>query len=291
MRFIDIGFAITVAVMWGGNFIAAKYGVAYFPPFLITALRFMLVSALLLPFVARPSKAHMLAIIPISIMSTFHFSLLFVALDQGLGIASCALVGQLGVPIACILGAIFLKDRIGIWRISGILIAFAGIAVVAGTPNILEHPLAFYVALGSTFSWGVANILIKRLHDIDSMTLLAWVSLFTIPLLLVFSFMFERPSLALFENPPLSALLSLCYTAVGSTIVAYGLWYQLLSKYNVSQVTPFSLLTPVFGIAFGQFFFAEYLSTQVIAGGIITIIGVAVIVIRRPKTIILGEAT
>ncbi len=291
MRLIDIFFAVTVAVMWGGNFVAAKYGVAYFPPFFITGLRFVLVALLLLPFVPKPTAKHLRAIVPIACMSTMHFSLLFVALSQGLDISSCALVGQLGVPIACILGAIFLKDRIGIWRISGIVIAFIGIGIVAGTPNILNHPAAFYLALGSTFSWGVANILIKKLNDIHPMTLLAWMSLYTIPMLFTLSFLFEPNGLPLLASPPISALLSLTYTAIGSTVIAYGLWYYLLSHYNVSQVAPFSLLTPVFGIGFGQFFFAEILTTHVIIGGLLTIIGVAVIVIRRPRTILLGEAT
>ncbi len=291
MRLLDIFFAVTVAVMWGGNFISAKYGVAYFPPFFITTLRFICVSAMLLPFVARPTRAQMTAIIPIAAMSTMHFSLLFVALAEGLEISSCALVGQLGVPIACILGAVFLKDRIGIWRISGIVIAFIGIAIVAGTPNIMAHPLAFYMALGSTFSWGVANVLIKRLQGINSMTLLAWISLFTIPMLVPLSLALEPGAITLLASPPLSALLSILYTAIGSTIIAYGLWYHLLARYNVSQVTPFSLLTPVFGIGFGQLFFAEVLTFEVILGGLLTIAGVAVIVIRRPKTILLGEAT
>ena len=92
-------------------------------------------------------------------------------------------------------------------------------------------------------------------------------------------------------TPPLSALLGVSYTVLCSTIIAYGLWYFLLSRYSVSQVAPYSLLTPIFGIAIGQVFFTEELNTQTIIGGLITIIGVAVIVLRRPKTIVLGEAT
>jgi O-acetylserine/cysteine efflux transporter len=291
MRVLDICFAITVAVMWGGNFVAGKYGVAYFPPIFITGLRFVLVAAMLLPFVPRPSVRQMRIIFPIAVMSTLHFSLLFAALAEGMDIASCAVIGQLGVPFACILGAIFLKDRVGIWRISGIAIAFIGVAIVAGTPNILDNMTAFYIMLGGTFSWGSVNVLVKRAHDIPSMTLLAWVSLFTIPMLFGLSYVVEGNNLPLLESPPLSAVTALFYTAIGSTVVAYGLWYKLLSQYDVSQVTPFSLLAPVFGIAFGQMFFTEELTLQIIIGGLLTIAGVALIVLRRPKTLPLGEAT
>lgn len=282
--------AVMVAVFWGGNFVAAKFGVAYFPPFLLTALRFIIASAILLPLVPRPEKRHMKDIFFLSTMSTLHFSLIFVALYRGLDIASSALIGQLGVPFACILGAIFLNDKLGMVRISGIIIAFFGTAIVAGAPNIVEHLPAFYAALGSTFTWGVANVLIKRIQNINSMSLLAWVSLFTVPQLLLLSLLFE-PHWPAFTDVPLSAALGVGYTALCSTLIAYGMWYYLLGKYTVTQVSPYGLLTPIFGIAFGQLFFTEQLTAEVIVGGIITIVGVTVIVFRRPKTIPLGEAT
>ena len=64
-----------------------------------------------------------------------------------------------------------------------------------------------------------------------------------------------------------------------------------VAKHTVSQVTPFSLLTPVFGITFGELFFHEALTWQVMLGGAMTIAGVAIIVIRRPKLALIAEAT
>ena len=289
MRPLDIFFAILVALLWGCNFVAAKFGVAYFPPFLLTALRFTFVSLLLIPFVPRPSWKQLKQITVLSSMSTLHFSLIFVAIFQGLDISTSSLVGQLGVVFACIFGAIFLKDHLGIWRIGGIVIAFIGTAIVAGTPNILQHQGAFTIALAANVAWGAANILIKRIEGIDSMALLAWMGLCTVPMLLAMSLLFE-PHWPHFYDVSLSAALGLTYTTICSTIIAYGLWYHLLSRHNVSQVTPYSLLTPIFGIASGQLFFTEELTSQVLLGGFVTIIGVAVIVMRRPKTILLGEA-
>jgi O-acetylserine/cysteine efflux transporter len=284
-------FAVMVALLWGCNFVAAKYGVAYYPPFLLTAIRFTLASFILIPLVAMPPWRQMKQIMLLSTMSALHFSLIFVALYWELDIASSALIGQLGVPFACILGAMFLNDRIGPWRIAGIIIAFIGTAIVSGAPNILQHMPGFYAALGSTFTWGIANVMIKRIDNVPPMSLLAWMGLFTVPILLGLSYMYEFQAWPVLWDAPLSAILGVSYTALGSTIVAYGLWYFLLTRYAVSQVTPYSLLTPIFGIAIGQMFFREELTMPVIVGGIITILGVAVIVIRRPRTIPLGEAT
>ncbi len=288
---LHIFFGVLVALIWGCNFVAAKFGVAYFPPFLLTAIRFTVASIILIPLVARPTWPQLKRIMLISTMSSLHFSLIFVALYYQLDIASSALIGQLGVPFACILGAIFLNDRLGIWRISGIIIAFLGTVIVAGTPNIASHPTGFYAALVSTMTWGIANVLVKRVSDVGSMSLLAWMGACTVPILFALSFAFEYQQWPPLLEAPLSAILGVSFTVLFSTITAYGLWYFLLSRYSVSQVTPYSLLTPIFGIAIGQLFFHEELTMQVIIGGLITIVGVAVIVLRRPKTIPLGEAT
>ena len=288
---LHIFFATLVAFLWGLNFVAAKYDVAYYPPFMLTAIRFTAASIILIPLVPRPTWPQLKRIMVISTMSSLHFSLIFVALYYQLDIASSALIGQLGVPFACLLGVVFLGDKLGIWRISGIVIAFIGTVIVSGTPNIASHLPGFYAALASTMTWGIANVLVKRVSDVGSMSLLAWMGACTVPMLITLSALFEYHDWPNIFTPPLSALLGVSYTVLCSTIIAYGLWYFLLSRYSVSQVAPYSLLTPIFGIAIGQVFFTEELNTQTIIGGLITIIGVAVIVLRRPKTIVLGEAT
>lgn len=290
MRPLDMLFAILVAALWGGNFVAAKYGVSHFPPFFLTALRFSFVALLALPFVPRITRAQLpdVALLAL-VLGTLHFSLLFAGLYFGLDIPSCAIIGQMGVPFACLLGALFLKDRLGPWRILGMVIAFSGMLIVTGTPNILDHKLGFLATLAGTFFWGAGNIVVKRIKNIDSFQLLAWMAALAVPQLLLISFVFESNQWQLLTTTPPHVMLAVGYTAICSTIIAYGLWYYLLYKYPVSQVTPFSLLAPIFGIASGQLFFAATLTWQVLLGGAITIAGVAIIVIRRPKLMEIGE--
>lgn len=283
MRLIHLFAALLVAILWGINFVAAKYALAYFPPVFFTCLRFIFVSAVIVPFVPRLTVGQIRRILPVSALFTLHFSLMFAGLAYGLDIATSALVGQLGVPTACLLGALFLKDRLGPWRTMGIVISFIGIGIVAGTPNITSNMTAFILALISSTLWGVAQIFVKRTQDLQPMQMLGWVSLGSVPMLMALSLLFEFSQWPPLGSAPLTAWAGLAYTVIGSTLIAYGLWYYLLSKYTVSQVTPFSLLVPMFGIAAGQIFFAEALTHHIILGGIITLAGVGVIVIRRPK--------
>ena len=56
----------------------------------------------------------------------------------------------------------------------------------------------------------------------------------------------------------------------------------MLRRYSVNQVIPFTLLVPVFGVLSGVLMLGETLNVQSTLGGIATIAGVAVIVLRRP---------
>ena len=47
------------------------------------------------------------------------------------------------------------------------------------------------------------------------------------------------------QSISLDSILVLAYLAFGATILGYGLWSRLLSRYPASQVAPFSLLVPV----------------------------------------------
>lgn len=286
---LDTLCAILVAILWGGNFVAAKIALAHFPPVFLTLLRFVLTAALLVPFVKRPPREHMKRIFYIATISTLHFSLPYAGLAMGLNIASTAITAQLGVPFSCLIGALLLKDHLGPWRISGMLIAFAGMLVVFGTPNVLDHQLAFFITLVGAFFWGLANVAMKSTNHINLLQMLAWMSLFMVPQLAFLSLIFEPGAWTTLHDIPLTPALGLAYTVFLSTLAGHGLWYYLLRKHPVTKVTPYSLLVPVIGAALGLIIFEEMITWHVWLGGAITIAGVTILVIRRPKLAMIDE--
>jgi len=289
MRPLHICAALLVTFVWGGNFIAAKFGLLHFPPIFLTMLRFTFTALILLPFVKMPTREQMVSIGKLSILNSLHFSLPYIAMAMGLSIASTAITTQLGVPFSCLIGALFLSDKLGIWRMLGMAVAFGGMLIVFGAPEIESHQLAWMCALGAAFFWGMSNVVIKNVKTESMMQLLAWSSLFTVPQLLIVTSILEPGAWESLHNVPMSAAVGLVYTVLGSTVVAYGLWNYLLRTHPVSQVTPYSLLTPIVGSVFGKLFFGETISPEIFLGGAIVIIGVAIIVIRRPKLAMLDE--
>lgn len=272
-------FSVTVL---SSNFVSSKFALAHFPPVYFTALRFFFAGLVLIPFVKFP-RGEMRRIFTTAIISALNFWLTIAGLAHGLSIATCIITIQLAVPVACILSAILLRDPLGMWRSLGMAVAFIGILMVAGAPNAADNPLGFMMALGGAVSGGVLNIALKKCEHIASWSLLAWMTFFSGLQLLALSLATESRQWELLAQMPPTAFYALAYTTLLTTIVAYGLWCWLLRHNPVSAIAPFALLSPFIGTALGQWFFHEPLSDRVLAGGLVVVLGVAIIVLRRPR--------
>jgi O-acetylserine/cysteine efflux transporter len=64
-------------------------------------------------------------------------------------------------------------------------------------------------------------------------------------------------------------------------MIAYSIWYHLLSTHPVSQVVPFNLLAPLLGVLAAVLLLGEVLTWQKMLGGVLTIGGVAIIIYRQ----------
>lgn len=289
MKPIHIFLAIMVAALWGGNFVAAKVTLETMPPLLLLCIRFFVTAVVLWPFVPKPEAPLKQIFILSTLLGVMHFSLMFAAIWWGVDLPTAVIATQLGVPFSCLLGTIFFKDMIGRWRALGMLVAFIGIVIIVGTPRIAEQFWPFMVSCAAALAWAVANIQMKRIGSVHILALLSRLSLFAFPQLLALSLMFETGQKeAIFSAAP-EIWFGMAYTVLFSTIVAYGMWYYLLGRFPVSQVTPYSLLVPVFGILASQWFFHTPLSLQFMIGGAFTMAGVAIIMFRRPQEGILEK--
>ena len=283
MSALSLLFALTVAVCWGGNFAASKFALLHLPPILTVLIRFAALSLVLLPFAPKPPRSlHSLAVLAL-LVNVLHLCLVFAAMWLGLEISTTVIAMQLGVPFSVILGAMFLGEKPGVRRIFGMVIAFAGLLLVVGSPSVEGNWFAFLLALAGAMAWAGNNVYMKTFGDIKIIPLLAWTSLLSLPMLIVLTLLIESPTIEMIQAAPLSAWLGITYSAIFSTLLGYGLWYILLRQYSLSLVAPFSLLTPFVGIASAQWLFDESLSPQLLTGGLVTIVGVGIILIALPR--------
>jgi O-acetylserine/cysteine efflux transporter len=278
----DLAIALAVMLMWGLNFVMAKIGLEHWPPIFFVMLRFALVAAFLLPFVRLP-RAQLPRLLALSVvLGSLHFPMMFTAM-QTLDAGTAAVVVQLQVPFAALLGHFIYKDRLG-WRsIFGMALAFGGVLLITGEPRLSGQLFAVGLVVVGAFMFAIANIQMKGLGDLDGNSINAWTALFAAPQLLAISLLLESGHLAALREVTWEAMAALLYQVVIMVIISYALWYRLLRKYSVGQVMPLTLLLPILGVLSGVLLLGEPMTWQKAAGGMLTVLGVGVIVIRRAR--------
>ncbi len=94
------------------------------------------------------------------------------------------------------------------------------------------------------------------------------------------SWWFERDQLAALGAAGWVGWGAVFYTAVMSSIVAYGAWYGLLRRHPVNRVVPLTLLVPVLAVGLGVLILGDTLGPHKLIGGGLVIAGIGLIVLR-----------
>ena len=276
-----IAIAVGTALLWGFGFVTSKYGADHMPPLFFLALRFALMTLMLVWFV-RPPRGRWLAVGSFALtMGVGHFGLFYIALNIGVEASTAAIIWITQVPLSAVLAGLVLRERPGWAAIVGIGIAFGGAVVLVGEPRHTGNALGIGLMFGSSIAWAIANVQVKRLSDISPLALNGWMSAISALFLFPLSFALEEGQIASLLQPDWRLHGSLIYQVVGSTLLAYWAWYYLLAHNRVATVAGFMLLVPMLGVIFGVLILGEPITWQTLVGGVIIVSGVALIVLKR----------
>lgn len=266
---------------WGFNFIAGKIGSEVFQPLFFTALRFLFLLLLMLPWL-KPAPGYMKPLLRVAfLLGALHFGMLFIGLNAGGNIASIAITTQLYVPFSAILASLFLREKISVVSILAIAMAFGGVMVIGFDPNVFNHLDAIMWVIGAAFVMAVATILMRQCPNLGVFRLQAWIALIALPSLLLFSSIFESGQIQIISDAAIIDFWSPLYSAVGASILGHGIVYYLLGRYPVSQITPLLLPAPVIATFFGMFIFGDILGWKLIVGGGATLLGI-IMLLKQP---------
>ena len=274
--------AFFIVVLWGLNFVALKIAVLSLPPIFLAGLRFLLISIPWIFFVEKPkvSKRQFITL-PIT-LGVLQYSLLYYGMSTGLSAGLSAVILQTQSFFTVIMSTILIKEKPRLNEILGLLIGALGVIILLINNNGDFKIEAVLIILAAAISWGIANIQLKNLGNVNMVSFLIWISPFAAIVLFIISFILEY-DLVLnidFSNVEIKVFLSIFYTAYLSTVIGFTMWQYLLNKYKSIQITPYGLLVPVTGSIFGYIILSEVLEIYQIIAGIVIIIGLMVISLR-----------
>ncbi|WP_442498398.1 EamA family transporter [Methylobacter sp. sgz302048] len=278
MHLRHIALAILIIAIWGFNFVVIKVGLKELPPILLCAVRFFLAAFPAVFFIRRPAVPFYQVMAFGLVMFVFQFALLFSGMYAGTTAGLASLVLQVHVFFTVVLAVVFLAEQPSVWQVIGALTSFSGIGLVAANTGGEISAFGLALIVGAAVSWGVGNLLSKKLGKVDMLALVVWGSLVAWPPLLLLSYLLEQGSWSPegFSHLSWSTIGAVGYIVYPATLLGFAVWSWLLSHYPAAMVAPFTLLVPVFGFASSALVLGEPIHQWKIAAAVLIIAGLCI---------------
>ena len=273
--------ALAVVFVWGTNFVVIRWGLDGLPPFLFATLRFALSALPWLLFIPRPTAPwRKLAAFGV-LLGVGQFGLLFLAIQGRISPGLASLVVQIQVFFTIGMSLVLMRERVRGFQVMGLLLALAGLAVIAAHLDATVTLLGLMLVIGAAFFWACANLVVKSLGPVNMLHFMVWSSAFAVPPLLLISVLTEGvPAItAALQGADAVVWGSVLWQALGNTLFGYGVWNWLLARHPAATVTPLALLVPVFGMGASALSLGEALPGWKLGAGALVLGGLAVIVL------------
>lgn len=286
MSLRDVALAFLVVAVWGTNFVVIKAGLRDLPPFLFALLRFLFSAVPFVFFLPRPRTPWRWIVLYGALIGAGQFGFLYYAMGSDIspGLASLVIQSQAIFTIA--LSVWIFHERVGGLAIAGVVIAVAGLAVIASHLDRSATPAGIVMVLGAGLAWAAANVAGKkaaaqRQAPFGMLAFIAWASVFAVPPLLLLTVALDGPAVAwhAIARAGAGAWGAVAWQVIGNTLFAWAAWSYLMARYDAAVVAPYALLIPVFGMGASALLLGEALPAWKLAGGALVVAGIAAIVL------------
>ena len=281
---------VLASVLWGINVPLVKLGLQSIPLTVFISIKFMLASLIFLPFALKtwkPLKQKEMGLLVIS--SLLYITTSTVALNIGLKHApsiNSAIISLLGPLLLCVFAVQFLKEKMALKTIVGVIIAFIGAAIIIGKPwdvslggpGVLFGNLMFFVAvLSGVISTLIAKPILGKISSYQATFIILLVG--TLPIVPFALMQLKTWNLS---NIAPGGFIALIYGIIAIPLANFFHIYGLKYK-EAHSVGIFEYIEKVVLIIAAWFILGEYPSPKFAIGAALTFLGVYLAEVRLPK--------
>jgi drug/metabolite transporter (DMT)-like permease len=267
---------LTTYIVWGSTYLGISIALAAFPPFFLMASRFLVAGVLLFAWLKLRGA-------PLPTLREWRDALIVGTLLLGGGMGLTA-VGEQTVSSG--LTAVFIASAplmlavfagmFGQWPTmrewAGILVGFAGVALLVAGGDVAAHPGGVLCVLGAVASWTFGSVLAQRKMRLApgamgfaSEMIMGGVALLVISLA-------RGESMGHVTMPTLGAW---AYLVVAGSLAGFSAYMYLLSNVSNALASSYAYVNPVIAVAIGSLFAheaiggREILAMAIILGSVI----------------------
>ena len=284
MTFKDTLIASLVPIFLGFGFVIAKPAMEHFPPILLMGLRFTFAASILIWWFPIPRGYLKQIFIASLIANTLQYSFTYTGLNL-IDASAAVLLVQTEVPFGVLFAYFMLKEKPTIRSLIGITIAFVGVYILTGSPNLEGKFLGIFLTILGSAIWALGQVLVKPLSkEIAPLTLVAWLAIFSGPILIFLSSILDGNTISYIKSANFNSWAIAFYLGFFMQPVTYGCFYYVLKNNPLYKVLPIVTMgIPLTGLLAAILLLGEKPTTELYLGGFIILIGVILIVYTKQK--------
>ena len=285
MNLKDTFIASLVPIFLGFGFVIAKPAFESFPPILLMGIRFIFAASLLIWWFPIP-KGYLKKIFFASLIAnTLQYSITYTGLNY-IDASAAVLLVQTEVPFGVIFAYFMLREKPTIRALIGIAVAFVGVYILTGSPNLDGKFFGITLTIIGSAIWALGQVIVKPLSkEINPLALVAWLALFSGPLLITLSNIIDGDTIKYLSEAKFDHWMIAFYIGFIMQPVTYGCFYYVLKNNPLYKVLPIVTMgIPPTGLLAAIFLLGEKPTQELFIGGAIIIVGVILIVFTKNKT-------
>lgn len=293
---MEIAEGLLFALLWASATVATKFAHHSCDLFLLTLIRFLTVSVLLLGYTYLiknktsrfPTKSEFKKLLILGVLNvTIYMSGYLIAIKY-VSAGLISLITAVNPLLLILFSAIFYKRKLTAFEITGIVIAVSGL-VLASVPNLYNSHatakgllalIAGIVALSSgSIYYANCGLTLKK-TEVNTWQITLGGVLF-LPIVFL-------NSANNFIIPDLNFFLSIAWLILPVSIIAYAMWLILLQK-DAVKAGLWLFLTPAFGYLMAVIILREKITVYGMAGSLLVVGGL--LYSRRKKILLTTTST
>ena len=281
MNLKDTLVASLVPIFLGFGFVIAKPAFESFPPVLLMGLRFTFAASILIWWFPIPRGYLKKIFIASFIANTLQYSITYTGLDL-IDASAAVLLVQTEVPFGVIFAYFMLKEIPTLRSIIGIGIAFVGVYILVGSPNLDGKFLGIFLTILGSAVWALGQVVVKPLSkEIHPLALVAWLAFFSGPILIGVSSIIDGNTFNYINSAKFDHWIIAIYLGFFMQPITYGCFYYVLKNNPMYKVLPVVTMgIPPTGLLAAIFLLGEEPTAELFIGGLVIIIGVIMILYK-----------
>lgn len=283
-----IGLALIAVIIWAGNFIISRAVNQQIGPFSLAFFRWATATLIMIPIAGKLFLAerkiiqkHLSYLFFVSLTGITMFNTFVYVAGHYTSAINMALIGTTSSPIfATILAIIFLKEKLPLNRLVGMIICIAGILLLISNAS-WSRLLAFRFSIGDLWilagamAFAVYNILVrKKPTTISALSFLFIIILMGTLMLLPFYIGEQMYSSPIHFTGAL--WLDILYLGLGTSVISFLCWNKAIGKLGAARTVLFGNLIPVISTLEAVWFLGEKMTVIHIFSGVIVLLGLLI---------------